>query len=102
MENNKKFNNYGETGITIFQDIDAYNHLNDHRINVMLEEYNLFVKTCFKRKGVEVNIPECVRIGKRVGLSFNKNQLTAANLKIKENINFIKEKLLHHFCQIIA
>ena len=51
---------------------------------------------------MELNISECVRIGKRVGLTFNKNQLTPSNLKIKENINFIKEKLLHHVCVVLA
>ena len=46
------------------------------------------------------NIPYAIKLGRRLGLSLNKNMLLPSTLKVRENANAIKEKLILHICKV--
>jgi hypothetical protein len=41
------------------------------------------------------NVPYALKIAKRMGVTLTKNQLLPATLKVRENANALKEKLIH-------
>lgn len=79
--------------------MNAYDHLKSHPINKMFADYNEFIRLVFKFRGTEQkylnNIPFALRVAKRMGMTITKNQLLPANLKVRENANMLKEKLIH-------
>ena len=96
---------YQPTKIKIVQDVNKYNDHADHPINRMLSDYNEFNRLVFRTRTTEEasikNIPYAIRLGKRLGVQLTKNQLMPATLKVRENSNAIKEKLIFHVCKII-
>lgn len=64
----------------------------------MFSDYNEFIRLVFKFRGTEAkymnNIPFALRIAKRMGVTLTKAQLLPATLKVRENANLLKEKLI--------
>lgn len=46
-------------------------------------------------------MPRLLKLAKKLGLTLTKGQLIPQNLKIRENSNFLKEKLVACWCRII-
>ena len=96
---------YPPAKIKIVQNVTRYNDHMDHPINKMLSDYNEFTRLVFRTRVSESravqNIPYAIKLGKRLGMQLTKNQLMPATLKVRENANAIKEKLVFHMCKII-
>jgi len=96
---------YPPTKIKIVQNLTKYNDHMDHNINKMLSDYNEFTRLVFRSRTTEAaavqNIPYAIKLGKRLGMQLTKNQLMPATLKVRENANAIKEKLIFHMCRVI-
>ena len=71
----------------------------------MLNDYNEFLRLVFRSRGSEEqalkNIPLAIKLGKRLGLQLTKNQLLPATLRIRENSNAIKERLIFQMCKLM-
>ena len=85
--------------------MNKYNDHMDHPINKMLSDYNEFTRLVFRTRLTEAravqNIPYAIKLGKRLGMQLTKNQLMPATLKVRENSNAIKEKLIFHMCKVL-
>ena len=96
---------YPPAKIKIVQNVTRNNDHMDHPINKMLSDYNEFTRLVFRTRVSESravqNIPYAIKLGKRLGMQLTKNQLMPATLKVRENANAIKEKLVFHMCKII-
>ena len=97
---------YPMTKIKICQNINAYDHNVTHPINKFFSDYNEFIKLVFKFRGTEQksinNIPYALKIAKRMGIQLTKNQLLPQTLKVRENGNALKEKLVVAWCNIFT
>lgn len=72
----------------------------------MFDHYNEFIKICFSNRSDYSNkydsvLPRLLRLAKRLGLGLIKGQLKPENLKVRENSNALKEKLLFCWIRII-
>ena len=71
----------------------------------MLSDYNEFTKLVFRTRVTEQramqNIPYAIKLGKRLGIQLTRNQLAPATLKIRENANAIKEKIILYMCKVL-
>ena len=89
---------YPASKIKICQNVNAYDHLKTHPINKMFSDYNEFIRLVFKFRGTEHkymnNVPFALKIAKRMGVPLTKAQLLPATLKVRENANLLKEKLI--------
>ena len=47
------------------------------------------------------NIPYALKLAKRMGIQLTKNQLLPATLKVRENGNALKEKLIMAICNLL-
>lgn len=79
--------------------MDSYYQHYKHPINKMLRDYNDFTKIVFKvlakkEVGVVKEVTYALKLARRLGLNLNKNHLSVAFLKVREQSNAIKEKLL--------
>jgi hypothetical protein len=85
--------------------VTKYNDHMDHPINKMLSDYNEFCRLVFRTRTTEAraiqSIPYAIKLGKRLGMQLTKNQLMPVTLKVKENSNNIKEKLVFHICKVM-
>ena len=77
----------------------------DHSINKMLSDYNEFTRLVFRSRITDQaairNIPYAIKLGKRLGMQLTKNQLMPATLKVRENSNAIKEKLVFTVVKVL-
>ena len=96
---------YPPTKVKIVQNVNKYNDHMEHPINKMLSDYNEFTRLVFRTRSTEAaaiqNIPYAIKLGKRLGMQLTKNQLMPATLKVRENANAIKEKLIFHMCKVL-
>lgn len=96
---------YPPTKIKIVQNVDSYNQHSDHPINRMLTDYNEFTRLIFRTRVSESraiqNIPYALKLAKRLGIALHKNQLMPATLKVRENANAIKERLIFHLIRVM-
>ena len=71
----------------------------------MLADYNEFTKLVFRTRTTEQramqNIPYAIKLGRKLGIQLTKNQLLPATLKVRENSNAIKEKIIIHMCKVM-
>jgi len=96
---------YPPTTIKIVQDVNKYSDHMDHSINKMLSDYNEFTRLVFRSRSTEQaairNIPYVIKLGKRLGIPLTKNQLMPATLRVRENSNAIKEKLIFFMVKVL-
>jgi len=90
---------YAPTKIKNCLNMDSYYVHYSHPINVMLRDYNDFTKIVFKilnKKDIGVSKEQAyaLKLARRLGLNLNKNHLSISFLKVREQSNAIKEKLL--------
>jgi hypothetical protein len=79
--------------------MDSYYVHYKHPINRMLRDFNDFCKIVFKtlskkEAGVAKDLAYALKLARRLGLNLNKNHLSISFLKVREQSNAIKEKLL--------
>ncbi len=98
---------YGPTKVRIVQDVKAHVHHQKHPINVFLNQYNEFIKLVFKNQKVQAqtqqgnqpsrsNVGYILGLGKALGLNLKRDALSEQNMKSRDHINVLKEKLV--FC----
>ena len=98
---------YAQTKIKIMDNVDAYYHHFAHPINCMIRDYNDFGRLVFKAMTQRDRAPKiddiayAIRLAKRLGLNINKNHLSVQFLKVRENANAIKEKLIQFICKVM-
>lgn len=96
---------YAPTKIKVIQKVEANLKHIGHPINKMLADYNEFCKLVFRTRVTEQramqNIPYAIKLGRRLGIQLNRNQLLPATLKVRENSNAIKEKIIIHMSKVI-
>ena len=96
---------YAPTKIKIVQKVENNLKHMTHPINRMLSDYNEFTKLVFRSRATEQramqNIPYAIKLGKRLGIQLTRNQLMPATLKVRENANAIKEKIIIHMCKVL-
>ena len=73
----------------------------------MFNAYNDFVKIVFIQRAIYENnykqkLPQLLKLAKKLGFSLIKNQLLPSNLKVRENSNSLKERIVYCWCRIIA
>ena len=103
--NKELFAKYPTTKIKVIQKIDALSHHKTHPINIMFADYNEFVKQVFLRHRDDrgfASVPLIQRLAKKLGLILTKNQVAPATLKVRENANALKERVVQFFCKTIA
>jgi hypothetical protein len=71
----------------------------------MFSDYNEFIRLVFKLRSNEAkylnSIPQVIKLAKRMGFTLTKNQLLPATLKVRENQNMLKEKLVFAMCSCL-
>ena len=96
---------YAPTKIKIIQKVEHNLKHMSHPINRMLSDYNEFTKLVFRTRVSEnkalQNIPYAIKLGRRLGIQLTKNQLMPSTLKVRENANAIKEKIIIHMCKVL-
>jgi len=96
---------YAPTKIKIVQKVEQNIRHMTHPVNKMLNDYNEFTKLVFRTRVSEQksmqNIPYAIKLGRRLGVQLTKNQLLPSTLKIRENSNAIKEKIIMHICKVL-
>jgi hypothetical protein len=90
---------YGPTKARIVQNVDAHKHHLAHKQNVFFAQYNEFVRLLFKnqkasQKAEKFNVPYAIGLAKCLGLKANKETFSEANLKSREHLNQLKERLI--------
>ena len=102
-----KFKDYGPTKIKIGINMNAYFHHFAHPINIMIRDYNDFVRLVFKAMTRQDRVPKvsdvtyALKLARRLGLQLNKNHLSVQFLKVRENANAVKEKLIQFICKVM-
>jgi len=98
LETHKK--QYAPAKINIDMNMTSYYHHFAHPINIMIRDYNDLVKLVFKEFQKQKTLPKvndvayALKLARRLGLNLNKNHLSISFLKVREQSNAIKEKLL--------
>lgn len=90
---------YGPTKIRIIQDLKAHDHHKKHPINQFFNQYNEFMRLVFKNKNLttqKFNANYAMGLAKALGLNLKKDAFSEQNLKAREHLNQMKEKLI--FC----
>ena len=92
--------------IKIVHNPGTYDEHLDHPINKMISDYNEFVRLVFRTRTTEAktiqSIPYAMKLGRRLGMQLTKQQLMPATLKVRENANAIKEKLVFFMCRVMT
>ena len=96
---------YAPTKIKVVQKVEANLKHIGHPINRMLADYNEFTKLVFRTRVTEQkamqNIPYAIKLARRLGIQVTRNQLLPSTLKVRENSNAIKEKIIIHMCKVM-
>ena len=78
-----------------------------HPINILTRDYNEFVRLVFKTMTRQDRVPKvsdvqyALKLARRLGLHINKNHLSLQFLKVRENSNAVKEKLIQFMCRVM-
>lgn len=91
---------YGPTKVKICQDIEAHDHHKRHPLNVMFHQYNEFVKLVLKNKNgpvPKVNNQYLFGLARALGMNLKKDAFAENNMKTREHITYLKEKLIYCF-----
>lgn len=101
----KTFDKYAPTKVKVHQDFfGTYPHLKTHKLNVFFDQYNEFVRLVFKNKkptDEKMNITYVLGLGKALGLKVAKDTFSDQNLKSREAIQQLKEKLITRFYRMV-
>ena len=94
---------YGPTKIRIVQDCSAHKHHKEHKLNVFSAQYNEFVRIMFKNQKASAqaqkfNVNYAMGLAKCLGLKVTKDAFSEQNLKARDHLTQLKEKL--SFCFI--
>lgn len=95
---------YGKAKIRIIQDIHAHDHHLKHPINIFSNQYNEFIKLIFKnaKKDTKFNVGYAMGLSRAIGLNLKKDAFCEQNLKSREYLNTLKEKLIFLFWKKIS
>ena len=99
-----KTTNYGKAKIRIVQDIGTHDHHLKHPINIFTNQYNEFIKLIFKnaKKDTKFNVGYAMGLSRAIGLNLKKDAFCEQNLKSREYLNTLKEKLIFLFWKKIS
>ena len=94
---------YGPTKIRIVQDCTAHIHHKEHKLNVFAAQYNEFVRIMFKNQKASAqsqkfNVNYASGLAKCLGLKVAKDAFSEQNLKSRDHLTQLKERL--SFCFI--
>lgn len=99
----KEFSKYKPTTIKICQNVNTHNHHISHPLNIFFNQYNEFVRLIFKNKtsvpqpGQKFNFVYALGLSRALGLNLKKDAFSEQNLKSRDHINQLKEKLIFIF-----
>jgi len=95
---------HGPTKIKIIQDVNAHDHHQKHHLNVFFHQYNEFIRLIFKQKPAstsqnaqlptKMNVTYIKGLAKAIGLEFKRDAFSETNLKSREHLGMLKEKLI--------
>ena len=92
---------YGPTKIKIIQNIDVYKHHQTHKLNVFFDQANEFVRIMFKNQKAsssqKLNVNYAIGLARCLGLKVNKDTFSEQNMKSREHLAQLKEKLIFNF-----
>ena len=97
---------YGPTKIKIIQDVNAHSHHLKHPINIFFNQYNEFIKLIFKNQkqssSAKFNVGYVMGLAKALGLNLKRDAFSEQNMKSRDHLNALKEKLIYLFWRKIS
>lgn len=95
---------YGKAKIKIVQDYHAHDHHLKHPITIFSNQYNEFIRLIFKnaKKDTKFNVNYAMGLSRAIGLNLKKDAFSEQNLKSREYLNTLKEKLIFLFWKKIS
>jgi hypothetical protein len=98
---------YGPAKVKILQSADAHAHHKSHKLNVFFDQYNEFVRLIFKNQKAsaqekKLDLNYAVGLARALGLRANKDTFSEQNMKSRDHLTQLKEKLYFRFLKKIA
>lgn len=88
---------YGPTKIRICQDVKAHVHHKKHAINIFFNQYNEMIKILKNKGPTKLNTNYAMGLARALGLTLRRDAFSEQNLKSREHLNQIKEKMASCF-----
>ena len=98
---------YRGTKIKIIQNTDTHKHHRTHKQNVFFQQYNEFIKIMFKHQKTSstqqvFDQKYALGLARCMGLKVNKDSFSEQNMKSREHLNQLREKVSFLFCKKIS
>lgn len=103
----KDFSKYGAAKIRICQDVQAHAHHQKHPLNIFFNQYNEFIKIVLKNQKLQnpsnsnssgpvykFNYNYAFGLARQLGMQLKKDAFSESNMKSREHVNTLKEKLI--------